>query len=78
MAIQWIIVGGCILFFVITVASILLSGSGRQRRETQIRDRVADGCSEISDLIEDARDEMRRRAGFDDPFRLGRTRGGRW
>jgi hypothetical protein len=75
--IGWIIIGFGAFLAVLWIAA-MLDDSGPQSQEVRLRERIADAHSEISDAFDDAREQMARRAGFEDTFRLGRNRGSRW
>jgi hypothetical protein len=75
--IGWIIIGSCALLALIWIVTVL-ADSGPQAPEVRLRERITDAHSEISDAFSDAREQMARRAGFEDTFRLGRNRGSRW
>jgi hypothetical protein len=75
--IGWIIIGVGAFLAVLWIAAVL-DDSGSQAPEVRLRERITDAHSEISDAFSEAREEMARRAGFEDTFRLGRNRGSRW
>jgi hypothetical protein len=75
--IGWIIIGSCAFLAVIWIAAVL-DDPGPQAPEVRLRERIADAHSDISDAFSDAREQMARRAGFEDTFRLGRNRGSQW
>lgn len=78
---EWTIIPimGAILFVMFGVPAIFeWFGSRPRRREAQIQRRVRDARKRVNAIFEAAAERMDRRAGRNDPFRIGRGRGSRW